>query len=71
MFLIFRLARLDVWPVDDLGVRSGFAMTFGLDRRLTAKALQPLGDRFRPYRTVVAWYCWQAVRMSRGQALRR
>ena len=71
MFLIFRLARLDVWPVDDLGVRSGFAMTFGLDRGLTAKALQPLGDRFRPYRTVVAWYCWQAVRLSRGQALRR
>ena len=71
MFLIFRLARLDVWPVDDLGVRAGFAMTFGLEGRIDARALEPLGDRFRPYRTIVAWYCWQAVRLSRGQPLRR
>jgi DNA-3-methyladenine glycosylase II len=70
MFLIFRLARLDVWPVDDFAVRSGYAMTFGRDGRLTARMLEPLGERFRPYRTIVAWYCWQAVRLSRGQPLR-
>jgi DNA-3-methyladenine glycosylase II len=70
MFLIFRLGRLDVWPVDDLAVRAGYAAAFGLAASPTPKQLQAEGDRFRPYRTIVAWYCWQAVRLSRGQPLR-
>jgi DNA-3-methyladenine glycosylase II len=70
MFLIFRLGRLDVWPVDDLAVRAGYAMAFGLAGSPIPKQLQAEGERFRPYRTIVAWYCWQAVRLSRGQSLR-
>jgi DNA-3-methyladenine glycosylase II len=70
MFLIFRLGRMDVWPVDDLAVRAGYGLTFGWDPPPTAKQLQPEGERFAPYRSVVAWYCWQAVRLSRGVALR-
>jgi DNA-3-methyladenine glycosylase II len=70
MFLIFRLGRLDVWPVDDLAVRAGYAAAFGLAASPTPKQLQAEGERFRPYRTLVAWYCWQAVRLSRGQPLR-
>jgi len=70
MFLVFHLARLDVWPVDDLGVRSGFALTFGIDPAPTARQLRPMGDRFRPYRTIITWYAWQALRLSRGQPLR-
>ncbi|MBI4259812.1 MAG: DNA-3-methyladenine glycosylase 2 family protein [Actinobacteria bacterium] len=73
MFLIFTLRRLDVWPVDDLGVRSGFALIHGLARTPSARELEPEGDRFRPYRTVVAWYCWRAVHLSReeGRSPRR
>jgi DNA-3-methyladenine glycosylase II len=69
MFLIFQLRRMDVWPVDDLGVRAGWALAHGLAEPPTPKQLEPLGDRFRPYRTLVAWYCWQAVRLSRGEQL--
>jgi DNA-3-methyladenine glycosylase II len=61
MFLIFQLRRLDVWPVDDYGVRKGWAVAYGLPELLKPKALIAEGDRFRPYRTVVAWYCWRAV----------
>jgi DNA-3-methyladenine glycosylase II len=32
----------------------------------TARELEPLGDRYRPYRTVVAWYCWRAVELYAG-----
>jgi DNA-3-methyladenine glycosylase II len=64
MFLLFQLRRLDVWPAGDLAVRAGYGMIFGTDPP-TAKALDPLGDRFRPYRTIPAWYCWRAVHMSR------
>jgi DNA-3-methyladenine glycosylase II len=61
MFLIFQLGRLDVWPVSDYGVRKGYAVLFGLAEPPNAKDLEPLGDRFRPYRSVAAWYCWRAV----------
>jgi DNA-3-methyladenine glycosylase II len=68
MFLIFQLRRLDVWPVDDYGVRQGYALAYGLPELLTPKQMYPQGDRFRPYRTVVAWYCWQAVHEARAAA---
>ncbi|TMK66459.1 MAG: DNA-3-methyladenine glycosylase 2 family protein [Actinobacteria bacterium] len=61
MFLIFQLGRLDVWPVDDYGVRKGYARLFGNGNVASARELQPLGDRFRPYRSVAAWYCWRAA----------
>jgi 3-methyladenine DNA glycosylase/8-oxoguanine DNA glycosylase len=61
MFLIFQLGRLDVWPVDDFGVRKGFGRIHGLDPAPTARELEPLGERYRPYRTVAAWYCWRAA----------
>ena len=61
MFLIFALRRLDVWPTGDLGVRVGFGRAFSLPETPTAVQLGPLGDPFRPYRSVLAWYCWRAV----------
>jgi 3-methyladenine DNA glycosylase/8-oxoguanine DNA glycosylase len=61
MFLIFTLQRLDVWPTGDLGVRSGYGLAYGLSEAPDAKALEELGDRFRPYRSVAAWYCWRVV----------
>ncbi len=67
MFLIFQLRRLDVWPVDDYGVRQGYSLVYGLPELLTPKQLTPEGDRFRPYRTVLAWYCWQAVHEARSK----
>ena len=66
MYLMFELRRLDVWPVDDFGVRMGYGLTWKIDPSPTAKQLGPLGDRFRPYRSVVARYCWEAVALSRA-----
>jgi len=65
MFLIFQLRRLDVWPVGDYGIRKGYALAYGLRKLPTPKQLDMVGERFRPYRTVAAWYCWQAVREQR------
>jgi DNA-3-methyladenine glycosylase II len=61
MFLMFQLGRLDVWPVDDYGVRKGYALLFGHDELPNPKALMGLGEAFRPYRSVAAWYCWRAA----------
>jgi DNA-3-methyladenine glycosylase II len=56
-----------VWPVDDYGVRQGWSLAYGLPELLKPKDLQAEGERFRPYRTVVAWYCWQAVHEARAR----
>ena len=61
MFLMFSLGRLDVWPSGDLGVRKGYRRSYRLDTVPTAKELSILGDRFRPYRSLVAWYMWKSL----------
>jgi DNA-3-methyladenine glycosylase II len=61
MFLMFQLGRLDVWPVGDYGVRKGYSRAYGLEELPTPKVLAVLGEPFRPYRSVAAWYCWRAV----------
>jgi 3-methyladenine DNA glycosylase/8-oxoguanine DNA glycosylase len=63
MFLMFRLGRLDVWPVGDYGVRTGYAAVHGRATAPTARELAGLGDAYRGYRSVAAWYCWRALEM--------
>lgn len=67
MFLMFELGRPDVWPVDDYGVRNGWTMMHSLPQLIKPRDLQQEGERFRPYRSLVAWYCWQAVRIYRSE----
>jgi 3-methyladenine DNA glycosylase/8-oxoguanine DNA glycosylase len=69
MFLLFELGRLDVWPVGDLGIRHGWKLIYSLDEMPTARELEPMGDGFRPYRTIPAWYSWQAVHIARGEMI--
>ncbi len=63
MFLIFQLRRQDVWPVDDLGVRKGYGLAWGVPTP-TPKELAVLGEPLRPYRSVAAWYCWRATELT-------
>ena len=65
MFLMFQLRRLDVWPTGDLGVRRGFGLAHGIPMP-GPKELGPLGDVYRPYRSVAAWYCWRACELYAG-----
>jgi DNA-3-methyladenine glycosylase II len=61
MFMIFQLGRLDIWPTGDLGVRRGWEKIYALADEITPKELEVKGEKFRPYRSVVAWYCWRAL----------
>jgi DNA-3-methyladenine glycosylase II len=61
MFMIFQLGRLDIWPTGDLGVRRGWEKIYALSNEITPKELEIKGEKFRPYRSVVAWYCWRAL----------
>ena len=61
MFLIFNLGRLDVLPVQDLGVRRGFQIAYGKRKMPEPEQLERFGEKWRPYRTVAARYLWRAV----------
>ncbi|HTT33898.1 MAG TPA: DNA-3-methyladenine glycosylase [Methylomirabilota bacterium] len=60
MFLIFRLGRPDVLPIHDLGVKKGWAITYGKKHMPKPKELLKFGERWRPYRTIASWYMWRA-----------
>jgi DNA-3-methyladenine glycosylase II len=61
MLLIFTLGRPDVLPVDDFGVREGFKIAYGRRKQPTPKQLRRFGERWKPYRSIAAWYLWRAA----------
>ena len=67
MLLLFDLGRFDVWPVDDYGVRKGYAKTFRKKELPKPKELLAIGERWRPYRSVAAWYFWRALDAPTGK----
>ena len=69
MMLIFQLERPDVLPVDDFGVRNGFRLAYGLPGMPLPRALAEFGERWKPYRSMAAWYLWRAVELARSAQL--
>ena len=65
MLLIFRLGRPDVLPVDDYGIRKGFALAFKKRALPTRQEVEKRGSRWKPYRTVASWYLWRTAEMAR------
>jgi DNA-3-methyladenine glycosylase II len=63
MFLIFSLCRLDIWPVDDLGIKKAVQKNYKLKAMPTAKDLLKFDAKksWRPYRSIVAWYLWRTL----------
>ena len=68
MLLIFRLGRADVLPVDDYGVRKGFAVAFRKRELPTADELERRGARWKPFRSVASWYLWRAAERAKRVA---
>ncbi len=61
MLLMFRLGRPDILPIDDLGIRKGFARAFGRRTLPTPAQLLRHGERWRPHRTIASWYLWRVL----------
>lgn len=64
MLLMFRLGRPDVLPLDDYGVRKGFALALRRRELPDRATLERRGARWKPYRTVASWYLWRAVELA-------
>lgn len=65
MLLISRLGRPDVLPVDDYGIRAGFAAAFRKRKFPAPKDLAKPGAKWKPYRTVASWYLWRAADLAK------
>ncbi len=66
MLLIFYLGHPDVLPVNDLGVRKGFQVTYRKRSLPHPKFLARHSNRWQPYRSVAAWYLWRALELPPG-----
>jgi len=66
MLLIFSLGRPDVLPVDDYGIRQGFAIAFRKRKLPEPEQILERGERWKPYRTTASWYLWRAVDLGDG-----
>ncbi len=60
-----RLGRLDVLPIQDLGIQRGFTSSFRRSTKPVARAIEDRGERWRPYRSIASWYLWRAADMTR------
>jgi DNA-3-methyladenine glycosylase II len=61
MFLMFRLQRPDVLPVDDLGIVNAIWRLYGLRKRPKPDRMRKIAEAWRPYRTVACWYLWRSL----------
>lgn len=66
MFLIFSLGRLDVLPVDDLGVRAAIKDLYGLGELPSKNTCVEIAAPWRPYATIGSWYCWRSLDLKRN-----
>ena len=66
MLLMSHLARPDVLPATDLGIRRGFARIQDLEALPAPADLLAHGERWRPWRTVASWYLWRAADLTEG-----
>ena len=61
LFLMFNLARLDVFAPDDIGLQRAMKLLYGWEQILPKAKLIQFADRWRPYRTVASWHLWKSL----------
>ena len=64
MLLIFHLGRPDVLPVNDYGIRRGFALVYSKRTLPSERTLARHAEKWRPFRSVASWYLWRALELS-------
>lgn len=67
IYLMFRLQRPDIFPVDDLGLVKAAQKVYGLRQRPTRKKLLKLAETWRPYRSIAAWYLWRSLSLDKNR----
>ncbi len=66
MYLMFSLRRLDVFPIDDLAIRTAMFRVYGLPQTGFIALVRQIAERWRPYRTIACWYLYRYLDMLRS-----
>ncbi len=61
MFMMFSLGRLDVFPIDDLGIQNGIKRNYDIRGKLTKQKMERISKPWRPYSTIASWYLWRSL----------
>jgi DNA-3-methyladenine glycosylase II len=61
MFLIFALARPDILPTGDLGIRNAIRKAYNLDAPPTPEEMEKMAEKWRPHCSVASWYLWRSL----------
>jgi len=66
MYLMFRLGRGDVLPVDDLGIRSAMRRAYGMRALPKQERMRRIAEAWRPYRSIACFYLWRSLDAARA-----
>ena len=66
MFMMFSLARMDVLPVDDLGIKNAVKLHYDLDELPDTPTIEKIAQPWRPYATIASWYLWRSLESIEG-----
>jgi DNA-3-methyladenine glycosylase II len=64
IFLMFSLGRLDVFPMDDLGIKNAIRDQYKLDAVPEKNEMEAMASNWRPYATIACWYLWQSLELE-------
>ena len=67
MYLMFSLGRLDVFPIDDLSIRTAMSRVYGISETNFIALARQTAEQWRPYRTIACWYLYRYLDMLRSR----
>jgi DNA-3-methyladenine glycosylase II len=68
MFLIFKLGRTDVLPVDDLGLRKAAKKAYRLRKLPGRNRFEQLAEKWHPYSSISTFYLWKSMEKPEAPA---
>ncbi|MES2387175.1 MAG: DNA-3-methyladenine glycosylase [Bacteroidota bacterium] len=62
MFLMFTLCRINILPVDDLGLKKGMQVLYSLPQMPDKKTMQAIAaEKWGSYKSIATWYMWRLI----------
>ncbi len=60
MFLMFNLRRVNVFPLDDLGIQNAVKKAYGLKEKPSKERMLAISSRWGSYKSIASLYLWRS-----------
>lgn len=61
MFLLFHLARPNIFPVDDIGLQRAMSIQYNDSQPMSKLKMRAIAEHWLPWRSVATWYLWRSL----------